>query len=266
MTNTYNWADELKLFNRRALFHPRLAAKITSLFKIPPAVKVLDVGCAEGDTLYELILQSSSSFHLTLVEPSISVSISSERLSTVSASCISYQDGIENLIAEGQLAENYDLIILSHSIYYLKDRDICVKAMQSLLTDQGCMLIVVRSNQGFDFKLRCLIGKQSNETTRFFESVHVKEILEKSEIGYEYMNFDYDIKIEEAEWRGFVNSHGSNLLKTNILSNLTKLIGHRHDYHLKTRDFKEICDFVESRLHEDGNRLIFKDHIYIIKK
>jgi len=88
--------------------------------------KILDVGCGEGDLLYELYKHGFSD--LTGIDPFLNEEYSSSTINL-------FKKGIE------QMTGKFDLVIFNHSYEHIWDQNLTLKMAKELLNENGKILI-----------------------------------------------------------------------------------------------------------------------------
>lgn len=140
-TTTYNYTFDDKMNGYKL-------KTLRSLIDVHSVERVLEVGCYEGGMTKEL----------NALFPKVDVVEPSER-------CIQHLRSrgypnrfIHSILEDYRTDDKYDLIIISHTLEHIEDRQRALKTARSMLTPSGCIFVVVPNGMSLSRRIAHRLG------------------------------------------------------------------------------------------------------------
>lgn len=156
-----------------------------------PIKKVLSIGCGNGKIDTNCFLEPLDSISsYTGLDPN------EEHLQAFRKLLTSYTKADVELLPQYfedfHTDQRYDLIIMSHVLYYLPQRKFALSKACSLLNDKGILIILQQTERGI-----YALQKRYGRTRYSYNSVELANELDTLEIPYRYEEIDSYINLEE---------------------------------------------------------------------
>jgi SAM-dependent methyltransferase len=177
----------------------------------PGALRILSVGCGSGildNQLISALASSAGTFEYTGVDPN-------------PVACHRFREEFKNLALENvklnvktetveslNINEPFDIIQLTHALYYFKDPADTLEKLRSLLALGGKLIIVHAPNECLNQLSECLWSHHAEQDIWFSESL--EEHLVKQDIEFTSHRIHGEVDVTQCFEDGC--PHGENLL------------------------------------------------------
>ena len=188
--------------------------------KLGSSIDVLSVGSGRGDfdlTLIRLLEDSCPHIMYTAVDPNTEHNrIFSDRV-RASGTCLDSFRIIPEPFHSGTVGGHFDLIHLTHCLYYIPERKIAIQSAYDMLKPGGSLLIFHQTALGVNEVQRLFMGRVKGDEKEMFSAHDLLEIINRL-----YLPFKFDILISDLDVTDIVKDtpKGRQLLEFFLEANL----------------------------------------------
>lgn len=166
-----------------------------------PRLSAMSVGAGNGDfdwRLLPLLQGHAPDLDYVFVEPSRAMcGRLRERMAREPLPGVRF--GLENACFEAcRLQDTYDLVLLTHCLYYIPDRAAAIERAARLAGDSGWVLIFHQTLLGIDQVQRRFIKRVKGSDREMFTSRGIEDILIRLDIPHRREDIDSHIEVSEC--------------------------------------------------------------------
>lgn len=223
------------------------------------SAKVLSIGSGTGDfdlILMRMLLDEIPDLSYTALDPNESHNeIFLDRYKNSGLQLASFRI-IAKPFCEDSFEGGFDLIHLTHCLYYIPDRKMAIKRAYDLLNPGGILLIFHQTPLGINEIQRAYLKRAKGHEKELFSSYDIIQILKELKL-----KFNFDILISDVDVTDCIkeNDIGKKILNFFMESNLEGLDG--------TLRNEIICALKDVSRNDDGRYFLFHPSgIFWIKK
>ncbi len=175
--------------------------RMASLVPPRPRLSVMSVGAGNGDfdwRLLPILKNHISNLEYVFVEPS-SAMCGRLRERTAREPVDGVEFGLENSCFETcGLERSFDLVLLTHCLYYIPDRATALRRAARLAGDNGWVLIFHQTQLGIDQVQKRFIKRIKGTELEMFTSLDIRNILDRLDLPYRLERIESHIDVSEC--------------------------------------------------------------------
>ncbi len=167
-----------------------------------PSARVLSVGSGTGDfdlALIRMLIEKISDISYVALDPN-------QEHNAIFSHC--YQDGGLGLksfqivplpFGQDSLKGSFDLIHLTHCLYYIPDRKAAIRRAYELLSSGGFLLVFHQTTLGINEIQRAYMKLMKGDETEMFSAHDIAILFEENETGRKILNFFLEFNLDSID-------------------------------------------------------------------
>lgn len=224
--------------------------RIADLMPPTSLLRAMSVGAGNGDfdwRLFPILREKVGSLKYVFVEPSQAMcSHLRERMIKEPVQGVEF-DLEPSCFETCWLQQAFDMVLLTHCLYYIPDRKAAIEHALRLVDDSGWVLIFHQTPHGIDQVQKKFIKQIKGSEQEMFTSQDIQDILTQLDAPYRLEQIESHIDVSECFRPG--SEEGEALLSFFLECDVRRI-----DPVLK----QEVVDYIHALSHpEGGNRLLY---------
>jgi ubiquinone/menaquinone biosynthesis C-methylase UbiE len=216
-------------------------------------IKIWDVGCGNGDLIYNLVnmFPPASKIELHLLEPNAKLlNVAIGKLIKRNVIVHATNKTIEAAIEDIDYDSGQNLIICANMLYYLPDPVMVLKKLYDSLEPGGVICASLHSTASDIYKLRSIFRQYYNEPSdKRLDIEKLAEMIEQLGWNFTTHNISSSLIVPLSELEKLTHAaNDPNVLRENVIAGITRFFGHSPTIEIPKDLLRKVLRFYRGRI------------------